>query len=180
MLYRTRVPELDYHGLARYLHCSENVCRRFNVNIVIYRPGRRGRAKPRAGPWSRGGWTSSCNRSAVISSGPEASICFSSISDGIHFDTKRTYLLQNLEPSFFGDGDSISPRAGVQHTLPDRRSRGTCVHKYDNIRSRVVVEGIPGRRGGNVGGDGARLDPGLGVDELDGLRGDIDSLSDHS
>lgn len=31
-----------------------------------------------------------------------------------------------------------------------------------------------------MGGDGARLDPGLGVDELDGLRGDIDSLSDHS
>jgi len=44
--------------------------------VVIYRPGRRGLANPRAGPWSRGGLTSSCKRSSVISSGPEASIYY--------------------------------------------------------------------------------------------------------
>ena len=43
--------------------------------LSIYRPGRLGRAKPRAAPWFCGGFTSSCNRSAVISSGDEASIC---------------------------------------------------------------------------------------------------------
>lgn len=58
------------------------------VKVIIYRPGRFGRANPRAGPWSRGGWTSSCNRSAVISSGPEASICHSTISDSIDHHTQ--------------------------------------------------------------------------------------------
>lgn len=42
---------------------------------AIYRPGRLGRAKPRAGPESCAGCTSSFRRSPVISSGPEASIC---------------------------------------------------------------------------------------------------------
>jgi hypothetical protein len=45
------------------------------TNVLIYRPGRLGRAKPRAGPESCAGCTSSFRRSPVISSGPEASIC---------------------------------------------------------------------------------------------------------
>lgn len=52
-------------------------------SVMIYRPGRLGRAKPRAEAWSRDGCTSSCSRSAVISSGPEASICHSIVSDCI-------------------------------------------------------------------------------------------------
>lgn len=65
----------------------------------------------------------------------------------------------------------------MQHAVLDRRPGRTGVNEHHNIRAGVVVVGVPRRRGGDMGSNRPCLDIGLDVDELDGLRGEIDVLS---
>jgi hypothetical protein len=87
-----------------------------------------------------------------------------------------SYLLLDLETLSLSDRDGISPRASVQHPFLDRRSAWASVHEDHNVRTGIVVEGVPGRGGGDVGGDSTRLDARLAVSKNDLLGGNIDSL----
>lgn len=53
---------------------DEEKIRDLSNNATNHLPGRLGLANPLFGPWSCGGYTSSCNLSRVISSGESASI----------------------------------------------------------------------------------------------------------
>jgi hypothetical protein len=93
-----------------------------------------------------------------------------------HPQLGHAYLFLDLESFLLSNCDGVSPRAGVQHTLLDRRSSGAGVHEDHDIRSGVMIERIARRGGGNVCCDRVRLDSRLGVGQDDLLRGDINSL----
>lgn len=148
------------------------------ISVVIYRPGRLGRAKPLAGPEFSAGATSSFNRSPVISSGPEASICPRALAPNPPTvkGAANSYLLRDLESFPFGNRESIMPRAGVHHTLPDGRSGGARVNEEHDLRAGIVIQGIPRRSGGDVSSNGVRLNILLLVGQNDSLLTEIHSL----
>jgi hypothetical protein len=87
-----------------------------------------------------------------------------------------SYLLLDLETLSLSNRDGISPRASVQHPLLDRRPARASVHEDHDVRAGIVVEGVPGRGGGDVGGDSTRLDARLAVSKNDLLGGNVNSL----
>lgn len=64
----------------------------------------------------------------------------------------------------------------MQHALPDGGSRGAGVNEHHDVRAGIVIEGVPRRSGGDVGGNGIRLNPRLLVGKGDSLGGNIHSL----